>query len=656
MVSVFAPIAPGLKVMHDGRTFVVDRPVGVNWLVAYDVETGEEARLRADQVHLPPVTRPDEPETDKVEDDADDGADRDEVTELAQFSDDDWAIATWRRSVIAPLLDDPEGRTKADVIEAGRRAGVSHDSVYRWLRAFEGSGETSSLVPRRRGRRKGHRTIARTAEDIVWLMINEVYLTRDKRSFSELYEAIGRECAAAGIALPARNTVRNRIASVPEVERVRRREGSKKARGKFSPVRGRARAYRATAPMESVQIDHTLADVILVEDTTRKAMGRPTVTLAICEYTRMLVGLYISMSKPDALAVGICLTRSMLPKGDYMTSVGVAHGDWPVYGRIGTVKADNAREFRGKMLERACDQHGIATKFRRVKVPEDGPHIERLMGTLADRCKRLDGKTFSSVLERGEYDSDGRAVMTLGEFEAYIVDFFVNQYNTAPHSGIDMAPIDRWRQSTGLLGDDDRMGGVVEMVVDPDRLVRDFLPYSDCTVQRYGVSVNGIHYYNDDLGKRILERDPANSTRGRKFTVRYDPRDVTKVWFFDPDIQDYLELPCEDLGAAPTNLLAFKAAKKINAAQGAPTDPASVFATAERQRRRLEESARRTKETKADRRALHLGAASRTIARHGPTSPVERAPTAPPPARLIVPARFLEDRLSDNIDDIPDYT
>jgi len=36
-------------------------------------------------------------------------------------------------------------------------------------------------------------------------------------------------------------------------------------------------------------------------------------------------------------------------------------------GRLGKVHADNAREFRGHMIRRACDEYGIGLEWRPVK-------------------------------------------------------------------------------------------------------------------------------------------------------------------------------------------------------------------------------------------------------------------------------------------------
>lgn len=87
---------------------------------------------------------------------------------------------------------------------------------------------------------------------------------------------------------------------------------------------------------------------------------------------------------------------------------------------------DNAKEFRGNMLQRACLEYGIDIEWRPVARPNFGGHIERLLGTFAKEIHSLPGTTFSNTRKRDDYDSEGKAVFTLTEFEEWLVTFVVN--------------------------------------------------------------------------------------------------------------------------------------------------------------------------------------------------------------------------------------
>jgi len=96
-------------------------------------------------------------------------------------------------------------------------------------------------------------------------------------------------------------------------EVLRARSGAKTARQKFAAVTG---ANNVKHPLEVVQIDHTPADVILVDSFERKAIGRPGVTLAIDIATRMITGYHVSLDAPSRLSIALCLTRAVAPKAD----------------------------------------------------------------------------------------------------------------------------------------------------------------------------------------------------------------------------------------------------------------------------------------------------------------------------------------------------
>ena len=73
--------------------------------------------------------------------------------------------------------------------------------------------------------------------------------------------------------------------------------------------------YVVSRLLEVVQIDHTEADLFLVDETTRVAMGvRPWLTLAIDVFTRMVVGFHLSMDKPSRVSIGLCMLNAVYDK------------------------------------------------------------------------------------------------------------------------------------------------------------------------------------------------------------------------------------------------------------------------------------------------------------------------------------------------------
>lgn len=63
-----------------------------------------------------------------------------------------------------------------------------------------------------------------------------------------------------------------------------------------------------------VQIDHTRADVFVVDEETREPVGRPWLTLAMDVYSRMVTGFYLTMDAPSRLSTSLCLLHSVFDK------------------------------------------------------------------------------------------------------------------------------------------------------------------------------------------------------------------------------------------------------------------------------------------------------------------------------------------------------
>ncbi len=75
-------------------------------------------------------------------------------------------------------------------------------------------------------------------------------------------------------------------------------------------------------------------------------------------------------------------------------------------------------------------------EYRPPLRPHFGDQIERLIGTVMKAMHLLPGTTFSSIKERGEYDSQGKAVMTLRELETWLVLQITGGYHLTVHRAL----------------------------------------------------------------------------------------------------------------------------------------------------------------------------------------------------------------------------
>lgn len=570
-------VTPGSQVLYKDERFVVRNLISLSKVLADRVSDGEP--------HILPMAELYE---------WTDGKTPPRTQELVSLSDEELAAAQARLQAIVPLLEKGGNLTKADVRDRAEQLGTSSATIYRWIRAYRHDPRLTSLLPQKRGIVVGTTRLCAEAEKIIADTIEESFLNRSRRSISFLIMDIKDRCQRGNVKLPSESTIRRRVKAINDRLRAHRRHGRDVSK-RFSELRGAFPG--AESPLSVVQIDHTKADIILVDDVDRLPIGRPWLTLAIDVCTRVITGYYVSFEAPSGLATGMCVARSILPKTNLIGRFNL-DGEWPVSGLMNELHCDNGKDFRGETLSRACQQYGITLTWRPVGKPEWGGHIERLMGTAASFINDLPGKTFSNIRDKGTYDSTAKAALTLSEFETLLVAWITGVYHQRKHSQLGMPPIKRYEQLT--LGSETHKGiGLPSLPDDPERLVIDFMPFVERSVQRYGLQIDGVRYCSDVLRNWIAVRD--QSGKPMQFIVRRDPRDISHVYFFDPKEKTYFEIPYADARFPPMTLWELREVRSRLRRDGfSRPDEEQIFRTWTHMR---EVEASAVKKTKAARRS-----------------------------------------------------
>jgi len=521
------------------------------------------------------------------------------VTTLPDISEAAWQEAVRREKLIRPLAESQRpGRTA--IALAAAELGISISQVYRLLNAFRVKPVAQTLVVVRGGRKKGSRLLPPAVEAAIERGIETIYKTREKPRLKRLYHEIRHNCLAAGLKPPSLKALSARVSARSLKEIVTAREGADVARDRFSPAVG---GLRTTAPLQLVQIDHTLVDIQLADEHLRAVLGRPWLTLVLDVHTRSVLGLHVSLDPPSSVSVALAISQAVLPKQPWLATRDIALA-WPMHGRVGTIHLDNGAEFHAKALERGCQQHGFRLAYRAPATPHHGGHIERLMGTLMQRVHALPGTTFSNVAQRGDYPSEQQAVLTLREFECVLALEVLGPYHNDVHTALQRTPAAAWAAWIAT-------GGQPTVPADPAAFLRDFLPFEERVVGREGLRLFGIHYYDGALASLI--------GTGTKLRVKYDPRDLAAVFAEMPG-GGHVRVPYANLGWPAITLWEHRQAVRTLRAEGRKTiDEHAIFAAIEAQRRVV---AGAYAESKAARRA-----AARAPAGH------DGVASSPPPTR-----------------------
>ncbi|MBL3705438.1 DDE-type integrase/transposase/recombinase [Sulfitobacter sp. BDSS02] len=487
-------------------------------------------------------------------------------------ADKDWEEAERRAQVIAEL---PVRLTQGNVDWAMRQLNVSRSTLFRLVKQFREDGRTSALLRDTRGPKPGMQPLDPAVEAIVSHHFRVFYATRRKPTRTRFWREIAADCQAQGLAPPSIRRLGRWLEGHDQAKLMARREGKDKAERRHLATPG---GLTADSPLDIVQIDHTKADVTVVDPVTRRPLGRPTLTVAIDVNTRMVLGFHLSLEPPSLLAVALCLTHAVMDKSHWLTARGIST-DWAAQGIPNAIYVDNGAEFHARAFERACSEYQIDLRHRPPGTPRYGGHIERLIGTMMGAIHLLPGSHFSNIFERGDLDAEAEAVMTLGELETWLTLEITGSYHPRVHSALEKSPSAAW----GAQADETKP----RMPVDLRQFLVDFLPSEQRVLQRDGLHLFHIRYWADEL-RWLMGRE------SRKFTLKYDPRDLSRIFVLTEN--GIIEARPADLTRPAITLWEHRAARRaLREAGRRSVDEELIFRTIEAQRELVDSAERQTK-------------------------------------------------------------
>lgn len=519
--------------------------------------------------------------------------------DIEDASEGEWEIASQRASAMDELVAHGAGPSR--VTQTAQELGLSKAMVYRLLARYRLNPVPSELLPKREGCVPGSRRLGDEVEAVIQEMISDFYLKRERPRIVDLYRQIVISCRAKKLSSPSYKAIRARVNQLDPAVKVRAREGAKAARDQFGSV---SQGLRPKNALELFQIDHTLADVILVDEVERRPIGRPWLTLVIDIATRMIAGFHLSLDAPCATSVALAISHSVLPKGGPQSKF---RESWPIEGLPLTIHLDNGKEFHGQALERGCREHRIALKFRPPLTPHYGGHIERLIGTLMGEVHLLPGSTFSSIEARGEYKSGQKAILTFKEFEQWLTLQIVDVYHQRVHRSIGVSPLTAWKANISQGAQS------IRRPLDSQKFYVDFLPGETRLIRRDGIQLFGIHYWDNALS-------PVSGRSTQKYLVRYDPRDLSRVYVKDHDGGQYITVPYRDISNPPITLAEQRSVqKRLGKNKGLAINEKTIFAAILDQRALVEKA---RKDTATARRSREKAKARKAMPRVGNLLPV----------------------------------
>lgn len=324
------------------------------------------------------------------------------------------------------------------------------------------------------------------------------------------------------IKVPSYERLLEEIEKIPHFDKLAGRYGEEKAKALCRAVNdGLVEVVR---PLQRVEFDewtvhlHVLLILTGVWDTLSEKQKsqvekiRLVLCLAIDVATRCVVGMSLAKTACPENALR-CLEMAVSDKQEYADAAG-ALTPWDMCGLMETAVADAGTSFANiKFRTKAVDLQ-VVFRTAVAGLPWLRGTVERIFRSTDDKfISFFAGRTFSDSVEKGDYDSEGRAGLTVDEFAEALVRYKIDHYHNHPHEGLGgETPRSRWLRLTEEYGVDPPPDDHLRRVV----FGRELYP----VLGAHGVRVLGIDYQSKELNEVFCQKGHV------RIPVRVDLRNL----------------------------------------------------------------------------------------------------------------------------------
>jgi transposase InsO family protein len=459
---------------------------------------------------------------------------------------------------------DPQLPMEARYAAKSAELAVTDRTIKRWVRAYRQLG-VAGLADEHTD--QPTRTDSRWIETALEVMVEHTDQSRPSRTMV-IDRTNARVVARHGsgvVKSPSRATA-HRILAELEKRHPTFRLSTKRNRDIADRPNGVYGKLRPTRPGEYLLMDTTRLDVFALDPLTLRWV-EAELTVGMDWYTRCVTGIRLTPVSTKSVDAASVLYQAYRPRPagkDWPArAVWPEHGiprsvlidvdaiEGPLTGAGGpaivpeTLVIDHGKIYVSDHLTSVCQRMGISIQPARLQTGRDKGPVERFFRTIReDLLQALPGYKGPDVHSRG-VDPESEAFFYLDELEAIIREWTAVVYHHRPHDSLIDPHVPGLRMSPAQMFEHGiARAGYIEAPRDPD-LAYEFLKTEWRTIQHYGVDFDGRRYNGPALNPyRNMTSQYTGKAKGR-WPIHYDPDDITRVFFRDPETREWHPLMWE---------------------------------------------------------------------------------------------------------------
>ncbi|WP_368518066.1 Mu transposase C-terminal domain-containing protein [Rhizobium sp.] len=298
------------------------------------------------------------------------------------------------------------------------------------------------------------------------------------------------------------------------------RNGKGKARAKYRP---QLTGHDVERPGELIELDFAELDMQVwlqfldmwdrLDGPVQNLLApqRIKICIAVDAASGYILAIKGTLSE-SAEAVLECIDMALYGKSHIAELVG-AETDWYCGVKFTFARSDHGLGFEAAVINDAFSAYGIAYNHPAAGQAWHRPHVERTIGVIQnDILTNFDGRTFSNIVQRGDYPAEKKASLLADELLTLIIRTVLDRYHHRLNEKLGMSRHNAWvklLEEGGAKPITDRKHRVIVFGVDAQR-----------TLNGDGIHCWGIRFNSEwlvALRARIGER---------KVNIRYHRNDV----------------------------------------------------------------------------------------------------------------------------------